>query len=115
MTQPVTHEVEVLGDLHYVRGLIKQGWVQNGYAKDRENNFVGPLSPIATKWCIDSATRKTKHDDTVYKLLQGTLRRFGLHPSVIRYNDDPNITKQDMLNLIDMTIEDYSVRIENNE
>lgn len=104
--------------LKRVRSRIEKGWCKGCYAKDKEGAGVWVGDKSAVEWCLTGAiAAETGRDECVAnELYVGTVeflynkakilnREFMIvGEGLVRFNDHPRTTKQDVLKLIDKTI-----------
>jgi len=93
------------------RKLIEQGWTQGVNARNRYKERVAPASPDATCWCLQGGLFRVQHDlGLLYSKLipaedaiDATALLRGSN-DLVNYNDTPGRTKEEVLQLIDDTI-----------
>lgn len=99
--------------LKHTRELISKGWTQNTYARDKDGEPT-PSSRNEDKavcWCLFGALIKAdlkmmNEDDYSPHFFIKYLEEFEskLGEDIPRWNDDPQRTQQDVLNLLDNLI-----------
>ncbi len=110
---------EVLGVLKNARKLLipKENWAQGGFAKNNTEN-VQPRSDNATSWCMIGALRKTIDNDydPIYckclTVLSQSLPKSYNGLSVMGFNDRPQTTHRQILNLFNRAIKKIEKTLE---
>ena len=82
---------------------IEQGWTQDTFARDENDNETPMYSSKATKWCFVSAVKKAYFDSSLtntqlFKYLQLTEELTETKPDI--YNDDPERTQKEVVELM---------------
>lgn len=92
---PITH-------LQKVRKLIEnpENWTQGASARDRYGDFVDFDDPTACKFCLVGASAKVDYHVTLSYLIFVP----STHANIAEFNDDPNRTHAEVLQLIDDAI-----------
>lgn len=112
--------MSVKDDLIKIRKIIENGWVQRYTAMDRHGSRCNPADKDAVKFCIIGAVYKgtgsyTLSEDPFHRReMIATLLRHALpkeNDSLIVFNDANGRTKEDILALIDRTIEKLPVSL----
>jgi hypothetical protein len=78
-----------------------KSWTQGAYARDKRGASVGSHHPQAISWCLSGATYKI---GAPYITQDSIRRSIGPH-GIAKFNDHPDRTHQDILNLLDKAIE----------
>lgn len=106
---------KILESLRKIKELFSdpERWIKYAFAKDKNYNITKPLSEDAYCFCLTGAIDYIcKDTDDIYYQGHSYLRlifsitvgkEYG--NSIINWNDNPNTTHNDLLNLIDKTIE----------
>lgn len=101
------------------REIISQGWTQGTYARNKDNEEVFHDSSEAVCFCLEGAIIRSIHENNFLndeKILLYNLqtiiknniqnRKYGYYyPSTVCWNDKPERTKEEVLNLFDNIIE----------
>ena len=93
--------------LKKVREIIENGWTQGSYARNQNGYSVAETSSDACCWCLSGALWKLddSHDTSqARQLLEEGCQKNGFN-GIATFNDYPQTTKQDVLNLIDSVME----------
>lgn len=93
------------------RKLIEQGWIQGVNARNEYGASVASGSPDATCWCLQGGLLRVARDLNksgrdimlVADVLDNTALLRGSN-DLVNYNDTPGRTKDEVLQLIDDTI-----------
>ena len=89
------------------KGLIDspEKWCKGGFAVDINNHIVSVKSESAVCWCAGGATRKFTgmHNWQVGEVALSRFKPSGFN-SVFGYNDHPDTTHEDIMNLFDKAI-----------
>ena len=79
-------------------------WTKGAVARDRHGFAVEPYAQMAVCWCsVGALERAVGANLNVYYAAFAVLRKQH-DESVVSFNDDPNTTHQDVLDLFDRTI-----------
>ena len=83
---------------------IEQGWCQKTDAKDKFGNFVSADSYAAVCWCSEGAIisvvgLNNQAEDTM------DILRFITNCGIVKWNDAPERTKEEVLELFDKAID----------
>ena len=102
--------------LQEVRKLFanKDHWIKGHYAKDAEGNYRDPSSPEAVRFCLvggldrcgaDNHESRKHVQDAIAELFPGRFLIGYDKPFIHLFNDDPEITHDDVLRVLDRAIE----------
>ena len=91
---------DVLGTLRAGRERIARGWCQGRYATDAHGGYASTGAANAEAWCISGAVRFCASGVVVVHALRKTL---GSRQLAV-WNDHPDRTQADVLDLFDRTI-----------
>lgn len=94
--------------LKRAKSLIRRGWTQGSYARNRGDTSIVVESPNACKFCLRGAVERAHLDlqaDSEYywaaqRVLEKTIRK----ETVIQYNDKSGRKKDEILKKLDMAI-----------
>ena len=86
------------------RGLIEKGWTQKVGSRDIDGNVVFAKDSRASSWCASGAIWAVLPEDVLYSDYTDLLTRQALC-DITQFNDDPNTTKNDILEIYDKAIE----------
>lgn len=107
----LTH-YELLAD---TRALIRKGWTQNAYARDKDDNITYIADQHACSWCLTGALHRASLDSStlgknfmlVHQRLEvRQLLEAHANGSLSSFNDSPKRTKEDVLALIDKVMDE---------
>jgi hypothetical protein len=93
---------------------IMQGWCKGAFAKDLIGNTVNPESDKATRWCAVGAMMAVANDDNllVFGTLTNLFREYiGGHISLPDWQDQPERTQEDVLQLFDLVIQKEAAKL----
>lgn len=103
--------------LKEIRKLIEnpENWTKRFYARDKFDREVYDVSEEACKWCLLGAINRIMRSKENYKnylvvilILENAIRSITNHYNIVKFNDDPKTTHEDILNLLDKCIEKVS-------
>lgn len=92
--------------------IIKKGWTQNAFARNEEGFSVTPDGKDATSWCLTGAlwlvVRGNKNPKEYYGdvplTVHNLIKNLGLRESAGVWNDDPNRTKEEVIELLQKAV-----------
>lgn len=97
--------MKLVDTLKRARQLIKKGWTQNAYARDRYGNMVDEDSPGAVRWCAAGALhRVTRENIVMWRKAKVLLNRESGYGGIISLNDDTGTTKEMVVSVFDRAI-----------
>ena len=99
---------KLLTQLHQVKEIIRQGWTQHVLARNRYGESIGYANKNATCWCIGGAVLKVTGLDgttSIMSCLETSLKTLSPNQALFNYNDNLFRTQQDILALVQHSIE----------
>ena len=111
---------KVLECLKETRKLVQQGWTQFCCARDALNETTGPSNPKAVKWCLFGAVARASfivngpnslfHEgyslrNKTTAVLDNIVIATTMAHEIVTWNDGPNRTQEEVIQVIDMAIE----------
>lgn len=98
----MSDELQILRDL---RDLLEppQNWIKGAYARDEHGFLAGSTHPLATCWCLSGAVTRVAPSHQVVARIYRLLARRGF-VSLPEFNDHPDTTHSDVLELLDEAI-----------
>lgn len=106
MTRSLVHDLLVAA-----RGYVERGWTQRHFAVAEDGRDVPARSKEACSWCALGAVQRASVDlpmantDTVYVASQALAKVAQRNMAI--FNDMPERTQQEILDLFDKAIESY--------
>ena len=97
--------------LKAVRALIERGWCQLFMALDSEHNLIDANHSKACYWCISGAARAVGLNPTVLASFLG----FDSNYSMVEFNDNPETTKQEVIDRLSNAIAKLEMKRRFNE
>jgi hypothetical protein len=84
-----------------------EAWIKNAYARDAKRNEVSIDSTKAVCWCLMAAIILDDVPNKEYEALSKEIsKRNGRAATIPTFNDDPNITHADILEVLDQAIKE---------
>lgn len=96
-----TAQTAMVRILRAAREKIKEGWCQNGMAKDGDGNPADPTDSSAVSWCAYGAIAAV---DNGANFGADFALRNAVGASVVRWNDNVLRTKDEVLSMFDKAI-----------
>jgi hypothetical protein len=106
-------KTETIEMLRKARGFLERGWAQGSFAVDAEGEKVVPGDDSACAWCVQgsllaASNWKASAETELITTVLLEYSRKGRSPesaSIVKWNDTPGRTKEEVLTLFDKTIE----------
>lgn len=99
---------QVLDVLKKARSYVERGWISRAMARDSAGELVHPCDPYATCWCLSGAIRAAQGQKLIPQVeieITKLLREVGgFNKPVYQWNDDPDRTKYEVLELLDRAL-----------
>jgi len=104
----VTRKSETIETLKAMRVKLAAGWTRDAAARDARGRSVNSDDEKACSYCLLGALwsmEKYRLEPTVEAALLRTLKKGGVKDQLATYNDTPGRTQEEILALVDKTIE----------
>ena len=113
----MTDSPGIVDQLREVHGLLKKGWTQNAFARDKSGDKVPSRSGLGVCWCITGAVRRAVDAgmdvSAIHRMIYQSIKNTGFESSyscqeniITEFNDAEGRTQEEVLAVIDDTIDD---------
>lgn len=110
MTYGYTETMNPAQFLELTKEVVQKGWTKNYFARNADQDPVPITHPYATCFCLVGALRRVSNVRMVEIPIEAqlALQRVVGRQSIPDFNDDPETTKEDVINAIEEAIRNVS-------